>query len=97
MRRLSIFLVLIAILGLVWLAIPLFEGRDRQGEKGLLGALEVVERAIEADLPGADDVDVFHLLSMEGPTEDNLWTVSGVALVQYDLGAVVQEPYSAVI
>lgn len=86
--------IVLAVSGLI--AFAYFSGMSRDQEARLVGALSFVADEIEASAQVLK-ADVFYAPSIEMQGEPDVWTVSGLAVIQGASGGTYRMKYSAVV
>ena len=96
MRTFLVFLAVLAVIGLVWLALPILNQRGRDHETRLVAALQLVEDAIAGSSADILRVDLFspEIAPLVG---DGRWQVSGIVATQDRAGKPVNVRYTAVV
>ena len=96
MRSFLVFLAALAVIGLVWLTLPILNQRGRDHEARLVAALQLVEDAIAGSSADILRVDLFspEIAPLAG---DGRWQVSGIVATQDRAGKPVNVRYTAVV
>jgi hypothetical protein len=94
MKGFLIFCGLMLTIGLVWVTVPRLDGRDKNYEERLIGALKFLDGTIETsqDL-GAD----LYAPSIERRSEPGHWVLSGIMVTRDSMGRTGRAPFSAII
>jgi hypothetical protein len=88
------FVGLLACVGAVKVGLTLIEGDDEAYESRLIGALNVVETAIQAISPDVERADLF-TPSMESGSQAGAWDLTAVAAILDVYGAKTHQPLVA--
>ena len=94
MKGFLIFCGVVLTFGLVWLAQPYLNAKDREYEQRFIGALNFTEDTIEAER--GLRADIYEPSIAPGPNPD-YWVVSGIMVSQDNLGGTARAPFSAVL
>lgn len=94
MKGFLVFCGIVVTFGLVWLALPYLDARDRAYEQRFIGALNFTEDTIEAarDL----HMGIYGPSIVPGPNP-GYWVVSGIMVSKDNLGGKARAPFSAVL
>jgi hypothetical protein len=95
-RSFLVFLAVIAVIGLIWLTLPILDRHNRDYENRLVAALQLVEDSIAGSSADILRVDLFkpEIAPLPG---DGRWQVTGIVATQDRAGKPVNIPYSAVV
>ncbi len=92
--RIMLLSIVLAVLGII--AYAYFGGDGKDHEERLIGALSFVADEIEASAQVLK-ADVFYAPSIEMEGESDVWTVSGLAVIQSSSGGTYRMKYSAMV
>ncbi len=96
MRSFLVFLVVIAVIGLVWAVMPIAERHGRDQEQKLVASLNLVEEAIVGSSTDILRVDLF-APEIESLAGDGRWKLTGIVATQGRAGKAVHVRYVAAV
>ncbi len=94
MKGFLIFCGVVLTFGLVLMAQPYLNARDREYEQRFIGALNFTEYSVEAER--GLRTGIYEPSIAPGPNPD-YWVVSGIMVSRDNLGGTTREPFSAVL